>query len=113
MWGCWHEMLAINIKVGMSTHAAEGTLHRFPPEFPSKSRVQFHSTIMHHNGEIVKESSNEVGISKSYPETQLILTSPLTKYINESSALVHIVTPQITSRGMHSTSHGKKNKSGE
>ena len=36
MWWCWHEMLAINIKGGMSTHVAEGKLHCPPPEFPSQ-----------------------------------------------------------------------------
>ena len=36
MWWCWHEMLAINIKRGMSTHVAEGKLHCPPPEFPSQ-----------------------------------------------------------------------------
>ena len=38
-------MLAITIKVVMSTHIAEGTLHCFPPEFPSKVESPF---AVHH-----------------------------------------------------------------
>ena len=47
MWWCWHEMLAINIKSGMSTHVAEGKLHCPPPEFPSQVEVHFQTNIMH------------------------------------------------------------------
>ena len=51
MWGCWHEMLAINIKGGMSTHIAEGKLHCPHPEFPSQvegmQEWHFQTNIMH------------------------------------------------------------------
>ena len=64
-------MLAINIKVGMSTHVAEGTLHKFPSESISKTR-EFGSSppSCTRNGGKAKESSNEVYARTSYAETQ-------------------------------------------
>ena len=86
MWWCWHEMLAINIKRGMSTHVAEGKLHCPPPEFPSQVEGPFPDLHHARNGENAKESSNGGGICKNDLQTKIIiLTSPLTKDI-----LVHI-----------------------
>ena len=108
MWGCWHEMLAINIKVGMSTHVAEGTLHRFLTEFPSKSREPSSSPPSCTRMERKQRRVALRYMQELLRHTKLILTSPLTKDIDESKALVHIVTLQITKWGMHSTRHGRR-----
>ena len=106
MWGCWHEMLAINIKGGMSTHIAEGKLHCPHPEFPSQVEGPF--PYQHHarNGENAKESSNGGGICKNDLQTKIIIFSPK-KYLSTSPRL------QITWLGMHYTRHLKSNQRSE
>ena len=99
MWWCWHEMQAINIKGGMSTHVAEGKLHCPPPEFPSQVEGPFPDQHHARNGENAKESSNGGGICKKDLQTKIIIL--LTKEI-----LVHITTStnHLVRNALHQTS---------
>ena len=80
-------MLAINTKLGMSTHVAEGTLHRFPSEFPSKSREPSSSPPSCTRMERKQRRVILRYMQELLRHTKLILTSPLTKDIDESKHL--------------------------